>query len=295
MTWIFLTLILPIILGILFAFAIKSKFINDLGKFFLPLLIISSIIGYGFNKNYWGYIIKRPSVFSELKNSTEILSITRASKTFDKNKYQISRDTVEFKKFGYFLDLYYKDFERPFMQFEALGYIGNLPSYKKIVNNQKLKLTDKELREINDLIVKSSFLEKPENGYEEYGNNLSIQVIEFATNPEVDYLISENIENIENPLFEYDDKYFFVTVKSGQLSNDHYPIYEFLIEKGKIVKQQKYFYDVAGIEGAEYSRLAPIAEGLILILSIILFGIYKLVFWLRKNWLQHRIKTIGQL
>ena len=103
-------------------------------------------------------------------------------------------------------------------------------------------------------------------------------------------VINHDVSNfqVHNPDFkkDYDIKYYFVTINSGQLENDHYPIYEFLIENNRIVKKQKYFYDVAGIEGAEYSLLAPIAETAVLILSIILLGIYKLIFKLRKNWLQ---------
>ncbi|GHC66429.1 hypothetical protein [Ulvibacter litoralis] len=289
LAWIFLTIIFPLSTAILIALKVKSKFLTDLGKFFLPLLIIVTITGYGFNKSYWGHIIKRPSVFSELKDATEILSITEANKDFNSSKFEISKDTIKYYDHDYFLDLYYKNFERPFMQFGALGQRGNLYQYKDIAENSNLKLLKEELKVVETLILNSGFLVKPDESYEEYGNQLNIQIIEFTTSGEQGYLISKSIEDRKKPLFDYDSKYLFVTINSGQLENDHYPIYEFLIEDNEIVKKQKYFYDLAGIEGAEYSLLAPIAETTILILSLILFGIYKLIIKLRKNWLQHRI------
>ena len=281
--WIFLTLIIPLSTAILIAIKLKSKFLTDLGKFFLPLLIIVSLIGFGFNKSYWGHIIKRPSVFSELKNATEILSITEANKDSDSSDFKISKDTIQYYDFDYFLNLYYKNFERPFMQFSALGQGGNLYQYKNIAKNSNLKLLNEELKEIETLILNSGFLVKPDAGYEKYGNALNIQIIEFTTSKKRGYLISKNNEDRTKPLFDYDKKYLFVTINSGEIENDHYPIYEFLIENNSIVKKQKYFYDVAGIEGIEYSLLAPIAEIAILILSLLLFGTYKLIIKLRKS------------
>src|SRR5699024_5726230 len=110
--------------------------------------IIISIVGYGFNKSYWGHIIKRPSVFSELKKATEILSITEANKKFDNSVFELSHDTIKYYDHDYFLDLYYKGFERPFMQFSALGQRGNLYQYKDIAKNSALKIPKEELKAI---------------------------------------------------------------------------------------------------------------------------------------------------
>src|SRR5699024_4788092 len=199
---------------------------------------------------------------------TEILSITEANKKFDNSVFELSHDTIKYYDHDYFLDLYYKGFERPFMQFSALGQRGNLYQYKDIAKNSALKIPKEELKAIETLILKSGFLIKPDEGYEEYGNSLNIQIIEFTTSKGQGYLINQKTEDRTKPIFDYDNKYYFVSINSGQLENDHYPIYEFLIEKNKILKKQRYFYDVAGIEGLEYSLLAPIFEITILILSL---------------------------
>ncbi|MBN2891891.1 MAG: hypothetical protein JXL97_08495 [Bacteroidales bacterium] len=94
LAWIFLTIIFPLFTSIVLSYKLNSKFLTDLGKLFLPLLIIISIIGYGFNKNNWGYIIKRPSVFSEVKNANELLSITRLEKQFDRSQFKILSDSI---------------------------------------------------------------------------------------------------------------------------------------------------------------------------------------------------------
>jgi hypothetical protein len=106
-----------------------------------------------------------------------------------------------------------------------------------------------------------------------------MQIIEFAINDEKNTTAvnTSKTDRQKIPTLGFEHKYMLVSIRSGELSNDHYPIYEFLIKKDKIIKKQKYFYDAAGIEGMEYSILAPIAEMFILILSLALFGIYKLI------------------
>jgi hypothetical protein len=288
--WIFFTIILPLSIAVLIAQKVSSNFITNLGKFFLPLLLVLTITGYVFNKSYWGHIIKRPSVFSELNDATEILSITQATRKFKNSDFEISKDTIQYYNNDYFLDLYYKGFERPFLKFGTLGQRGNLSSYKELAKNSALKIPKEELNQIEKLIINSDFLEEPKEGYGEYGNSLNIQILEFTTSQEDSYWTTGSIEDRQKPIFNYDNKYFLVSINSGQLSNDHFAIYEFLIDDNVIVKKQKYFYDVAGIEGLEYSLLAPILETAILFLSLILFGISKLIIKLRRNWLQHEYK-----
>ncbi len=271
--------------AVLVAQKISSKFLTDLGKFFLPLLVILTITGYGFNKSYWGYIIKRPSVFNEVKNTNEVLSITRLEKKFDERQFKILTDSISYKKYDYLPDLYYSNFERPYLVFENMPNRGNLWRYEEVANDKNLKLSISEVNKIQTLIINSSFLESPEEGYEERGNRYDIQIVEFVTSDESNTTIVPTNKSISQrkPSLEFEDKFLLVSMKSGELSNDHYPFYEFLIKNDQIIKKQKYFYDVAGIEGMEYSMLAPIAEIAVLILSLIIFGIYKLIIKLRKT------------
>lgn len=275
-------------IAVLVAQKINSKFLTNLGKFFLPLLIILTITGYAFNKSYWGYIIKRPSVFSEVKNANEVLSITRLEKKSNERQFKILTDSISYKKYDYLPDLYYSNFERPYMVFENMRNRGNLWNYEDVANDNNLKLLPKEVNQIQNLILNSSFLESPDEGYEERGNRYDIQIVEFATSKESNTTIIPTNESISQrtPSLEFENIFLLISMKSGELSNDHYPFYEFLIKDEKIIKKQKYFYDVAGIEGMEYSMLAPITELAFLILSLVLFGIFSLIIKLKKNWLQ---------
>ena len=177
------------------------------------------------------------------------------------------------------------------MVFENMRNRGNLWSYEDVANDKDLKLSISEVNNIQTLIINSSFLESPEEGYEERGNRYDIQIVEFVTSDESNTTIVPTNKSVSQrkPSLEFENKFLLVSMKSGELSNDHYPFYEFLIKDDQIIKKQKYFYDVAGIEGMEYSILAPIAEIAVLVLSLILFGIYRLIIKLRKNWLQQRI------
>ena len=53
-------------------------------------------------------------------------------------------------------------------------------------------------------------------------------------------------------------RYLFVGVDGGQVSNDHYPYYEFLFHlpgqdaQPVLVSHHRLFYDVAGFEGMEW-------------------------------------------
>ena len=56
----------------------------------------------------------------------------------------------------------------------------------------------------------------------------------------------------------------FVGVRGGEVSNDHYPYYEFLFTTDspgalpKLLSSQRFYYDVAGIEGAEWPVFLPV-------------------------------------
>lgn len=279
--WFFLTILLPLPISIFIAQKLKSKLLATLGKVFLPSLFLLTIVGLGFNKSYWGYFIKRPSIFYELKDATEILSITKATKEYNNIDFEISKDTTHYYPNNYSLDLYYSGFERPYRLFSSLGQRGNLSSFKEIAKNPNLKITEDELKQLQGLILNSNFLEKPEEGYEEFGNSFNIQILEFTTSKERGYLLSRTIEDRNKPLFDFDKKYFLISINTGQLSNDHLSFYEFLIQNNQIIKKQKYFYDVAGIEGFEYPLLTPIFEIAFLILSLFFLGIFKLFIKLK--------------
>ena len=47
-----------------------------------------------------------------------------------------------------------------------------------------------------------------------------------------------------NTMCMFDNRFFLVSIEGGEVSNDHYPFIELLIKDNKIIKKQKYFFDV---------------------------------------------------
>lgn len=89
--------------------------------------------------------------------------------------------------------------------------------------------------EIHDFIKKNYTFERPEKGY-------------FPC----PFFVSE--------IFEFTNdrgkRIYYVSYATQQLSNDHYAYYEFIIyenETGYTINQSnRFFYDIAGVEGLEF-------------------------------------------
>jgi hypothetical protein len=70
-------------------------------------------------------------------------------------------------------------------------------------------------------------------------------------------------------------RYLFVAARGRQVSNDHYPYYEFLFrasERGadpRLLSYRRFYYDVAGIEGVEW----PVAFAALLLLGALLLAL----------------------
>ena len=66
-------------------------------------------------------------------------------------------------------------------------------------------------------------------------------------------------KRLEGIVVEAEDKnkqpYLFIAANGGQVSNDHYPYYEFLFEipknesTPKLIANNRFFYEIAGVEG----------------------------------------------
>lgn len=191
-------------------------------------------------------------------DTNSILSITKGSKKFDIETFEVVRDSFNFSRKEYYINPYYNTFNRPFFALEELS-LGSINNYRNIANDSVLKITQKQLNTLQQIISKSNFLEVPDEGYEDRGNRYKTQIIQFTT-------LNDN---------EHEDEYFYMSMNSGEVSNDHYPLYEFLIHNNKLIKKQKFFYDFAGVEGMEYPTIAPTLELFVILVLVFLVGIYK--------------------
>ena len=154
---------------------------------------------------------------------------------------------------------------------------GNLYDWKDIYNSEKTKLNPFEIQKIESIIKSSKFIDIPEENYAKFCRNDALAV-EFVTSKEIGAIyMNQNFSRI--PMDKFEKKYIYLIISFGQISNDHFGVYEFLIENNKIIKKQKYYYDVAGIEGLEYPTAAPTLEFLLLILVTL---ISMLIFYIKK-------------
>ena len=132
-------------------------------------------------------------------------------------------------------------------------HIGNVRDFPKICNNPEFKVSKDILLSIDKQIQESKLIVKGERVYYDTLGKLDGIVTEFVTGDNV--------------------KYLFAGLSGREVSNDHYPQYEFLfVEKGdqyKLIKKQRFYRDIAGIEGLEYANIAPFFSLLLTAIGLI--------------------------
>lgn len=276
-TWYLLNFICPIIISLLIAIILHGKTkVFNLGYYFLPILVILSLVGGFINYQYWGYFSKRKSVFSELKNANEILSITQTDSLYN--------DSLLFSYIKLNPEYYYYTSERPFIAMLENGHSrGNISDYQAIYKSKKAKFSATEIVNFQQQIKASKFIDKPENGYEKFSNGFNGLFIEFTTSKVKNIIISSTKEKLRKPQLEYDCIYTYVIIESSEISNDHYAVYEFLFQDNKIVKKQKFYFDIAGLEYIEYPTLAPFIEILLLVITFLFTIPFKFLQKISQN------------
>lgn len=256
--WYFIFYIVPILAGFTFFFALKNK---NLTKGFRILFGTILIFQLAFtltaaimNNHYWGYPFKRPAVFKEIHSANTVITCSPVSNIDSSgiSSLHLIRDTNRSLKYNEGKDkFYYGILDRVFMVFNDKATIySNLYNFPEIYKNPKSKASNKLLKNINQQITESKIIDLGINS---------------KTTPQLTGLVTEFVTHDNY-------KYIFVGLNGGEVSNDHYSHYEFLfIEKDNqpiLLKQQRFYTDIAGIEGLEYANIAPLFS---LLLSVIGF------------------------
>ncbi|EMN78926.1 hypothetical protein [Leptospira interrogans] len=189
------------------------------------------------SQSHWGYFLSRPSIPNSIKKVKRLVSELSlepnifpacnlkskdrdwqltSSKRFD---YDTTQDRIE-----YFLDNI------------SISLNQEETNWRKALNKTSFRLNISKGIKIHDFIQKNYTFEKPEAGYNRVCPFSAVDIFEFI---------------------DFDgNKIYYVGYSTNQLSNDHYAYYEFIIyknENGYQIKQSnRFFYDVAGIEGLEF-------------------------------------------
>lgn len=260
---------LPVLGGFLFYWILKNRKIAIAYQIVFICILVSqvvfTIIAANKNHNYWGYPLKRPAVFQELEKAYIILNCSKVSNsdsTGIKPLYIINDTSNSLDDLYGRQDPYYGNFDRAFMIFQDNAHrTGDLYYYSKIYNDSNRNINDELLVDINKQIDSSKQIEKSTTSYYDSLGKLNGIVTEFMA---IDSL-----------------KYIFASFSGSEIANDHYPFYEFLFKKNNekytLIKKQKFFIDVAGIEGLEYANIAPVFSLLLTIVGLLALLIITLI------------------
>lgn len=209
--------------------------------------IIPALAAFGFSKYYWGYYVSTPPIpfFEESVKSIESVSyIQEDATTGNVNIEAFDFSSGRFKE----LLLYYKDHP-------DAGVWGRLPIqiYNQNMAPDNIKTLPKE--EVVLIIEKArshgSFIKKGEQGYD-YTKWLR--------------------GHIAKGLNVNGDTMVFACLRGQQVSNDHYPVYDFVFRirtegKYELIASQTYFEDIAGLEGLRIKELLKVFIGLWMVLT----------------------------
>jgi len=273
-TWYVLIFGLPLISGITFYFWIKKRNIYKGIKILFGVIFILqlafTIIATTMNLKYWGYAFKRPATFEELSSATKILqcsSITNYDSTGLKPFYIVNDTSENFKNLSGRKDPYYGNVDRAFMVFQDNSHrYADLYDFPNVYFDTARNVPSNELIRIDNQIQKTGIIDKGVPNYKHY-IGLSGVVMKFQT--------ADN------------EMYTFVGLGGGEVSNDHYPFYEFLFleENGNynLIKRQKYYTDFAGFEGIEYAYIALIFSLLLTITGVVILIVILIINRIMKK------------
>lgn len=196
----------------------------------LGILVVSFLISIGFSRHYWGYWLFRPPVLAEIN---EVVSVTavipfRADPYDSLNTAPVTPDDYDLARAveRHTTARYYSLPER---LLAPLSRRGLLP----VTHSNAIS----ELPQLAEAIRDSGLLVTPAPGY-------------THTTPYRGVMIDARNEKGERMVF--------LGLCGGEVSNDHRPYYELLYtappgsKKHAFVSGQRFFFDIAHIEGFEW-------------------------------------------
>jgi len=199
------------------------------------MVVVSFLVAIGISKSYWGYFFARPSVLPEVSSVASVSAVIPITTEAEddgtrrivvQNEYSIVDRIAYGRK-----DHYYCLSQRLLL---ALDDAGLRPS------SHTGELTDLPI--LFPLIKGTGILADHEEGYNDS-----------------DLLSGVVVDTLD----QSGDRLVFIGVSGRQLSNDHYVYYEMVFTGNtgspdlSYKRGQRFFYDVAGIEGAEWYLVWP--------------------------------------
>jgi hypothetical protein len=222
---------------------------RTLGAAVVGTLIVPFLLAIGGNWIAWGYPLSRPGVDRRIVEALRVETVTAVKAEPDAGGRMTfaggPMDIGPSARPGFVYEEYYLLENRVLV---ALSERGTLPE-------QAPAMTADRLRGLYPLLDATGRLERGEPGYDN------------ATR--VDGVAVEANDRDGRPLL-------FVGLRGGQVSNDHYPFYEFLFDREgpdgvpRLIGFQRFYFDVAGFEGLEWPAFLLVFAWLGLIPTVVL-------------------------
>ena len=207
------------------------------------------------SKSYWGYYFSPPELPQQVEEFEKIRSITPVSSIKRNDGSRIFKIDTS--------NSCIKDITKGVENLESSCGTGKCnteycDSTRIILNlSEKGKLPKKtsyiSLEKLNSLynhLEKTEILYEGKPGYngELISDSVSGDLISKGDGKRLEGIVVEAENKNQQP-------YLFIAANGGQVSNDHYPYYEFLFEipknesTPKLIANNRFFYEVAGVEG----------------------------------------------
>ncbi len=210
----------------------RALWVGAVGTLLLPFLAAIWI-----NHEMWGYYVSRPAVDRRIVEARQIQTITRVETESDARGNR-TFSGAPIREVESYIQVHPEEGDYYVLEGRVLRDL----KYRQVLPGKAQEIPADRLGSLYQILKDTGQLEDGEPGYPDA--------------PQLSGVVVEALGRDGRPLL-------FVGVRGREVSNDHYPYYEFLFTSDslggplKLLSSQRFYYDVAGMEGAEWPAFLP--------------------------------------
>lgn len=219
----------------------------------IGITFVMALVAAGVSKIYWGYWFQRPGVLAETLSLTSVEQVIPINTTVSTPaKFVVDElyaaDKAVAPEHYSFLE------ERHWVTLINQGVLAKDVSFTQELGH---------FSDLYDQLPGTGLIVKPAPGYEVGFHQLQGVITVGTTQNGIQLAL--------------------VSLTGQQMSNDHYPYYEMVFEVDAttqsltFIRGQRFFYDIAGMEGAEWRQLWLLFTGFSLIIVLPAIGVIRAV------------------
>ncbi len=210
----------------------RALWVGAVGTLLLPFLAAIWI-----NHEMWGYYVSRPAVDRRIVEARQIQTITRVETESDARGNR-TFSGAPIREVESYIQVHPEEGDYYVLEGRVLRDL----KYRQVLPGKAQEIPADRLGSLYQILKDTGQLEDGEPGYPDA--------------PQLSGVVVEALGRDGRPLL-------FVGVRGREVSNDHYPYYEFLFTSDSLggplkpLSSQRFYYDVAGMEGAEWPAFLP--------------------------------------